>query len=242
MIKLSGGVSAGKFSPDFGKLVIGDSTGKVHYLAIGDKPCEERLLTIRRPITPHPPLPVPLIDDDDLEIPPEPTAQERAQQYLDREQITIHKDKYIGAIQGPNYASTGLFYDVEKYKDMNGEDSAGWSAKELWEKQQQRYRISGIQLSRLPSIQSSSRFLHQKNVALDLDVAILPLKTLAELREEQVDFCFQDENYFLFEPGPRLGVKEVGGSLSEEEELLGMLSMRETRNAIFIANRLYRRC
>jgi hypothetical protein len=224
VIRLSGGISTGKFSPDFSKLILGDSTGKVHYLAIGkDELSEERLPAIRRPIRPHAPLPPPLIDDDDVEIPPELTAQERAQQFLDCKQIVLHDDGYVGAVQGPNYINTGLFYDVEKYKDENGKDDIGWSKKELREKQERRYDIDRIRLSRLPEVQSSSRHLHRKNITLDIDVATLPFETLARLKEEQVDLSFSDEYDFVFEPGPRLDVDKAEKSSSKQLELLSML-------------------
>jgi hypothetical protein len=224
VVKLSGGISAGKFSPDFGKLVIGDSTGKVHLLSLSQvESSEETTMALRRPITPHAPLPAPLIDDDDMDIPPEQTAREIAEEFLDRQQITIHEDEWIGAVQGPNYASTGLFYDVNKYKDEYREDSIGWSIEELKERQQQRYNGERIKVPELPNIQSSSRLLHEKNLCLDLDITALCPETYVQLREARIDLNFQDENSFLFERGPRLDAKELGGSLSEEDEPLGTL-------------------
>lgn len=224
VIKLSGGISAGKFSPDFAKLVIGDSTGKVHLLSMGQaEPLEESPMAIRKPITPHPPLPAPLIDDDDMEIPPEQTAREIGREFLDRGQITIHGDEWVGAVQGSNYASTGLFYDANKYKDEFREDSIGWSMEELREKQQLRYNVERIRFPRLPDIQSSSRLLHEKNLCLDLNLAALLPEIHVQLREARVDLNFQDENFFLFEPGPRLDIEELGGSPSKEDEPLGTL-------------------
>lgn len=212
VVKLSGGISAGKFSPDFSKLVIGDSTGKVHLLSLGQVESSEEIpRALRRPITPHAPLPAPLIDDNDMEIPPEQTAREIALEFLDRGQITIHEDEWIGAVQGPNYASTGLFYDANKYKDEYREDSIGWSMEELREKQQLRYDVEGIKFPQLPDIQSSSRLLHEKNLCLDLDLAALSPETYVQLRKERVDFNFQVDD------------EELWGSLSKENELLGML-------------------
>jgi len=235
VIKLSGGISAGKFSPDFSKLVIGDSTGKVHLLSLGQaEPSEESPLAIRKPITPHPPLPAPLIDDDDMEIPPEQTAREIAQEFLDRQQIIIHEDEWIGAVQGPNYASTGLFYDGNKYKDEYREDSIGWSIEELGEKQQLRHNVERTRFPQLPDIQSSSRFLHEKNLCLDLDPAVLLPETYVQLREARVDLNFQDENDFLFELGPRLDVEQLRGSLSKEHEALGTLFLKTNVKTNFL--------
>lgn len=234
VIRLSGGISAGKFSPDFSKLVIGDSTGKVHFLAIGkDEPNEKRIPGIRRPIKPHPPLPAPLIDDDDVEMPPEPSAQEQAQQFLDRQQMIVHSDEYIGAVQGPKYSSTGLFYDIEKYKDENGQDDIGWSNLELKEKQAQRYEIDKLRLPRLSKIQSSSRLYHQRNAILDLNVAILPHNTLTELRKQQVDFDFQDDNEFAFELSLRSDTDETERNILRQDELLGMLFLNKIAKQAF---------
>jgi hypothetical protein len=224
VIRLSGGISAGRFSSDFGKLVIGDSTGKVHLLSLNQVEHSENIPTVsRKLITPHPSLLAPLIDDDDMEIPREQTAREIGQEFLDRGQIIIHEDEWVGAVQGPNYASTGLFYNVEEYKDEFGQVSEGWSTQELHEKKQLRYEIEITKFPRLPDIQSSNRFLHEKNVILDLNLSTLSPETYAQLRRERVDLNFQSENNFLLELGPRLDVEDKREGLSTEDQLLGML-------------------
>lgn len=232
MIKLSGGISAGKFSPDFDKLVIGDSTGKIHLLSLGQiEPLEESPIAIRKPITPHPPLLAPLIDDDDMEIPPEQTAREIAQEFLDRGQITIHEDEWVGAVQGPNYAGTYLFYDANKYKDERGKDSIGWSRKELEHQQHLRYNHERIRVPRLPDIHSSSRLLHEKNLCLDLDLGALLPETYVQLRQARVDLNFQDENDFLLEPSLRFGFNETKEGLLVVDEPFGVFfSIIKTKN------------
>lgn len=224
VIRLSGGISAGKFASDFSKLVLGDSTGKVHLLSLGQvEPSEESPIALRKPITPHPPLQAPLIDDDDMEIPPEQTARQIGQEFLDRGQIVIHEDMWVGAVQGPHYASTGLFYNVEEYKDEFGQHSEGWSTQELEEKQQLRYNVETIKFPQLPYIQSSSRLLHEKNVNLDLNLAVLSPETYAQLRKERVDVDFQNENDFLLELGPILDI-DVKDSLLTQNDLISRYS------------------
>jgi WD40 repeat protein len=242
VVRLSGGISAGKFSPDFSKLVIGDSTGKVHLLSLGQaEPSEAIPIALRKPITPHPPLPAPLIDDDDMEIPPEQTAKEIGQEFLDRGQITIHEDEWIGAVQGPNYASTGLFYNVEEYKDELVQVSEGWSTKELREKQLLRYNVEMIEFPRLPDIQSSNLLLHEKNVNLDLNLAALSPETYVQLREERVDINFQSENDFLLELGPILDVEDIDNNLSTQGQLLGKLFLTIKAKLEHFTNKYYRR-
>ncbi len=241
VIKLSGGISAGKFCPDFGKLVIGDSTGKIHLISLDQvESSEEISVALRRPITPHAPLPAPLIDDDDMEIPPEQTAREIAQEFLDRQQLVVEEDEYVGAVQGPNYASIGLFYNVEEYKDEFGRDSEGWSIRELRERQQQRYNIESIKLPRLPDIQSSNQLLHERNLILDLDVSALLPETYVELREAQVDLNFQDENEYLFELGPVLDIDDIREGLSLQEQRLSMLLLYKPYNETFLLITIYR--
>jgi hypothetical protein len=209
----------------------------VHLLSLRqNESAEESSMAIRRPIKPHSPLPAPLIDDDDMEIPPEQTAKEIAQEFLDRCQVTIHEDEWVGAVQGPNYASTGLFYDANKYKDEYKEDSIGWSMKELKGEQQLRYNVERFKCPRLPDIQSSSRFQHEKNLTLDLNFTALLPETLVQLRKARVDLNFQDENDFLFEPGPRLDVEELEEGTLTQNEPLGTLSSKNnnSKTRIFI--------
>lgn len=192
LITLSGGVSSGKFSPDFRQLVIGDSTGKIHLFSIENK-ADMNTSAFTRPITPHAPLPPPLVDEDDQDIPPEQTGPEIGLQFLNRQQIIIHPDEYIGAVQGPNYQQTGLFYNALQYKDEKGQDAEGWSKKELQERQEQRFQFKAIKLPCLPKVASSSHFQHERNLALDLNLATLPRKTITQLQNDGVDLGFQDE-------------------------------------------------
>jgi hypothetical protein len=226
VISLSGGVSTGKFSPDFSNLILGDSTGKVHLLSFGGFAQEEVTTSLRRPITPHHPLSPPLIDEDDQEIDPPQTAQERARQFLDRRQITICEDEYIGAVQGPNYASTGLYYNPDKFRDENGEHSIGWSMSELIQKQQIRFHPGCIKLTRIPEMDSSSRLVHERNLALDLDTAMLPAEIIRELKSAGVDLGFEDVHEFDFELEVRMDEKTSGDDIPKNNRLLSTLHLK----------------
>jgi hypothetical protein len=224
LVTLSGGVSTGRFSPDFGKLLIGDSTGKVHLFASLN---EDGLETIparsRKPIKPHSPLPAPLIDDDEMDIAPPQTGKESAQQFIDRQELVIHDDEYVGAVQGPNYRSTGLFYDAELYQDENGRYSEGWSAQELLAKQQRRLERQSIILDRLPVVRSSSHVFHQRNIKLDFDVRTLPVETIQQLWDARAELDTDDDFEFNYDFGPRIGVDDKENGTSIEDDLLGEL-------------------
>jgi hypothetical protein len=146
-----------------------------------------------------------LLDEDDQDIPLEQTGLEIGQQFIDRRQILLHPDPYIGAVQGPNYYQTGLFYNAKSYTDQRGRDAEGWSPEELEEGRRQRYEPKKIQIPRLPEVRSSSCSRHGANLALDLDFATLPSETIAQLKDERVDLKFEDENEFKLELGPKLG-------------------------------------
>jgi hypothetical protein len=212
LITLSGGVSTGKFSPDFRQLVIGDSTGKIHLFSFRESNTDMNISAFSRTVKPHAPLPPPLVDEDDQDIPPEQTGPEIGQQFLDRQQIIIHPDEYIGAVQGPNYRQTGLFYNAHLYKDEKGQDAEGWSQKELQERQKQRFQFKEIKLPRLPEVESSSHFHHERNMAIDLNLATLPCETITHLKNEGVDLGFQDEHEFKLEIGRRLEKPEKSKS------------------------------
>lgn len=196
VVILSGGVSAGAFSPDFSKLVIGDSSGKIHLLTISGEELEEKKLpTIRQPVTPHAPLPHPVVDEDDMVVESEQTAKERAHDFLERGQIIIHEDEYVGAIQGPNYASTGFFcLEGHKARDISKRVISEWRRE-----QKSRYNYKKIPISTLPKISSSDKHLHEANIVRDLDPSLLSRDTLAQLLDDGVDFRFEHQNVFSYE-------------------------------------------
>ncbi|PON20739.1 hypothetical protein TGAM01_v210429 [Trichoderma gamsii] len=123
LLEAPGPISCGSFSPDLRKLVVGDATGRVFLFSIDkeDEP-EAHFITIpgvdrqlRRPtpFIPHPDPEPParnpagpegVYDDEDTHI-----ADLVKRTFLDTRQIVINPNPTIGAVQGPEYAATGLF-------------------------------------------------------------------------------------------------------------------------------------
>ncbi|KAK9800934.1 hypothetical protein SCARD494_00914 [Seiridium cardinale] len=131
LIEVPGPITAGAFSPDHTKLVIGDGSGRVYLLSLEDDMEESKAPTngtglmkmqvggkqkaIRRPrhFIPHPDVPASGEGSSGSGM---SLGQERARGYLQRGEITLHPHPCIGALQGPNYADTWL-YRAEGHKD-----------------------------------------------------------------------------------------------------------------------------
>ncbi|KAK2069759.1 hypothetical protein P8C59_004313 [Phyllachora maydis] len=162
-------VSYGMFSPDRTKLVIGDASGRVFLLTINE--------------IEHVPSPAAsthgladIVRDPD-------TGIERARRYLQAQQLVIHRDPTIGAVQGPRYAETGLFW---REAHLNDDPSlpllalyANAQQDELEEYSESKaFRVKALKpLSKDPAAVRKHRDQHVRNTARDLDAAIL-----AELR------------------------------------------------------------
>ncbi|KAI0536891.1 hypothetical protein GGR58DRAFT_373244 [Xylaria digitata] len=126
LIEVAAPITYGAFSPDFTRLVIGDGSGRVYLLALEDPENEDpppnpgsasagflniqmnggSQHSIRRPrlFLPHPELPPPDAHSTQLM-----EGQESAREYLHSAQLMLHPDPTIGAVQGINYARTGLY-------------------------------------------------------------------------------------------------------------------------------------
>ncbi|KAI8630906.1 WD40 repeat-like protein [Xylariaceae sp. FL1651] len=130
LIEVAAPITFGAFSPDFTRLVIGDGSGRVYLLALEDPEDEDppetpagvsagflnvqlgsgKQRTVRRPrpFLPHPELPPP-----NAQAHHEPfkamDGQEKASEFLKTAQLVLHPDPTVGAVQGANYAQTGLF-------------------------------------------------------------------------------------------------------------------------------------
>lgn len=133
LIEVSGPITAGAFSPDYTKLVIGDGSGRVYLLTLENETVEQKpsgngtgLLKMQvggrqkairrpRPFIPHPEVPSPDSNSSRLDL---NLGQERAKGYLQRGEIALHPHPCIGAIQGPGYGDTMLFR-AEAHLDEN---------------------------------------------------------------------------------------------------------------------------
>ncbi|KAL7906871.1 hypothetical protein GGI35DRAFT_97564 [Trichoderma velutinum] len=214
ILEAPGPISCGAFSPDFRKMVIGDATGRVFLFSIDkeDEP-EAHFITIpgvdrplRRPTPfiphsePEPPYrdldnPNNINDDDDMHI-----ADLVKRTYLDTKQLVIDPNPTIGAVQGPEYASTGLF---RREAHLN-EDPAGHLLSYFERNQRQSIAASRGQLGRPvrklrdPGEPAARlKVLHVINKARDLDIEQLMkgdwddlIQSKAELVLNEVDCGF----------------------------------------------------
>jgi WD40 repeat protein len=115
-----GPIAWGGFSPDNSKLAIGDATGRCFILSIDarDAP-ESHFMTLpgttqrlRRPqpLLLHPEPDPPGADEDDMDTDTElDDASYARRTYLDTQCLRLSHNPVIGAVQGPEYASSNLF-------------------------------------------------------------------------------------------------------------------------------------
>ncbi|ELR02737.1 hypothetical protein VC83_00826 [Pseudogymnoascus destructans] len=200
VITLSGGISAGVFSSDHSRLLVGDATGKLNVLRCGDLDEDEEFPARRRqqPIIPHyeAPRSADYGGGDLVEPSPEPTAREMAQRYVDAGQVIIHPDPYVGAVQGENYVGTGLFCR----QLHQGGDPHAEPLEEVVMQQNKRYKGKQLVLSTTRDAAPCLESEHQKNYALDLHLGQLSLEAAIELQASGADFSFNDNHEFAYEP------------------------------------------
>lgn len=240
VMKLSGGVYAGAFSDDFERLLIGDATGKIHLLSIEDEEnatdhgfgeyeagvaqpliqhqflhrLQDRTTKIRRPIVPHSSVASTTGVTTDHDIPISGVAI--ARDFLDQNQLVLTQDPYIGVVQGPDYAATGLFRaDLHK----NSDPTRKWRRAV---REQQAFRLKGqpideLRLSTVPMIYTSSGELHESNreaeeTILDIASGVASAERQRLQLEEGIDFDFWSDTIYEFD-----GFEIDSGSESCEE-------------------------
>ena len=216
VLQVSGGISAGAFSKDFSKLVIGDATGKVHLLGIEDGGLvkgnnggwrSSSLESHRGPwrgrpkaIIPHPDPPPPEGSETEIDE-AEQMGLDVAQLFLLEGHLALHPDRKIGVIQGPNYHETRL-YRSEAHEDNDGALPLlpEWQARQQYELRIQDDDDSTM--SRLPIVKTSLPGLHAENMALNFDMSQLSLATQEDLRRDRVDLDW-DDHMFDYDIVPR---------------------------------------
>lgn len=121
LLEAPGPISCGIFSPDHAKLAVGDATGRVFLFSVDKRDENEAHFTtlpgtnrrVRRPkpFIPHPEPPPPEQDPDRMEVDsPEHSIGVYAREtYIASGQLVLNRNPVVGAVQGPKYASTGLF-------------------------------------------------------------------------------------------------------------------------------------
>ncbi|PNY23566.1 Rik1-associated factor 1 [Tolypocladium capitatum] len=121
LLEAPGPISCGVFSPDHAKLAVGDATGRVFLFSVDRRdenealcitlPGTNRQIRRPRPFIPHPEPPPPEQDPDRMEVDsPERSIGVYAHEtYIASGQLVLNRNPVVGAVQGPKYASTGLF-------------------------------------------------------------------------------------------------------------------------------------
>ena len=225
VLSVSGGISAGAFSKNFSKLLIGDATGKVHLIDVdsGNSDDDDMLVSERastataldqranRPkdgsqpslkmpkvIIPHPePLLPGGLQDIDTQ---RETAHSIAHAYIESGQLILHPDRGIGVIQGPNYADS-LLYRSEAHEGGDGTKPLRpeWGARQQFHLHSQ---VSTLRVPRLLDVKGSDPVIHNINKSLDLDISLSsPVKEA--FARDGIDLNFEEGHKFDLEPVPR---------------------------------------
>ncbi|KAK8146124.1 hypothetical protein G3M48_003583 [Beauveria asiatica] len=203
LLRAPGPISCGSFSPDYSKLAIGDATGRLFlFSTTKEQQFEERFSRVHqitkqlvhrsRPFTPHPdpPPPTPVHDPDAMLLDGTTTNNDNdtadsatyaRRRYLDTQQLTLHRNPVIGAVQGPQYAASGHFL-----RDAHLDDDPAAPLLTKYERLQLESRHSVLgsatclrrrSLRRLAPppavVDDATEQQHQGNVARDFNVAAL---------------------------------------------------------------------
>lgn len=213
LMEVPGPITAGAFSPDHSKLVVGDGSGRVYMLSLDDETKNAqssgsglvrmsiggRLKTIRRPrpFIPHAEVPPPNYDSSSETL---HLGQQRAREYVQRGEIGLHPHPCIGAVQGPGYRNTKLFR-AEAHLD---EDVSLPLLAHIEKHQQENTRLSpGCRMPRLRYIQDygseSAARINVRNTQWQckhgrhMDVATWTMLA-AEGAEVNSDYGFESES------------------------------------------------
>lgn len=219
LLEAPGPISCGAFSPDHSKLAVGDATGRVFIFSLDKRDELEAHFTtlpgldrkIRRPIpfTPHPEPPSPEdcdlydMDGENCEL---HIADQAHQTYIDTQQLVLDPNPIIGAVQGPEYASTGL-YCREAHLDHNpaGPLLTAYERNQLESIRSSRGgRTRSARRLQHPGLPSSEWVrLHNINKARDLNVEELAEDEIVGLIQASQELSLDDEDWgFSYEEMP----------------------------------------
>jgi hypothetical protein len=230
MLSVSGGISAGAFSKNFSKLLIGDATGKVHLIEVNSDDSDDsdgedtlvvepasatttpgqRVTRSKDGLQQSPKMPKVIIPHSE---PPPPgglyqgideqidTAHSIAHAYIESGQLVQHPDRGIGIIQGPNYADA-LLYRLEAHEDDDGTNPLRpeWGARQQFHLHS---LASALHVPRLPDVKGSDTELHNINKSLDLDISHLSSSVKKAFGRDGIDLNFEERHKFDLEPTPR---------------------------------------
>lgn len=192
LIECAGPVTFGAFSPDCTQLVVGDGSGRVYLLALDEGQADTpmaptpgfvnfeisgRQKTIRRPrpFIPHPEVPAPQDDSIQPQLGPE-----RAHGYLERQELQLHPDPTIGAVQGPNYMDCGLFCtELHSHCDVSEPLLAAYDR--LQQENHKGFSLRRLARLRDPRQSDCLQSAHSQNRLLDLNIEDLDAETRRDL-------------------------------------------------------------
>ncbi|RSL63934.1 hypothetical protein CEP54_004937 [Fusarium duplospermum] len=221
-----GPIAYGGFSPDNSKLAIGDATGRVFVLSVDERdtpeshfmtlPGTDRRIRRPKPLIPHPEPDPPGADSDDDAVSDSDLSDceigiYTRRTYLDTKQLSLTNNPIIGAVQGPEYASTGFF---RRDAHLDGDPSLPLLAD--FERQQQDSKAASLggrrrSVRRVKQPGPPDEHLqtaHNENQSRDLDINQLPNEEMEELVKAGALLTVEEDWGFRYEemPDEPLGV------------------------------------
>ncbi|POS84201.1 hypothetical protein EPUL_003322 [Erysiphe pulchra] len=221
VLELSGGISCGAFAKDFQRLLIGDSTGRIHLLGIDDSDLseDERLISnsikaknisrkpgslsssVRPPkiVIPHPePLP-PNFHETSMK---KSSCEKSCEELLCEGVLQIYPGK--GVFQGPKYHSSLLYRaEAHEYGDIQRPLKPEILSNQQFLKED---NIKSVPIPTLPRVRRSriaaDHKAHGKNTKLDFDLSKLTLKTRQELKRDRAEIDWNEAHTFEYELSP----------------------------------------
>ena len=207
LLRAPAAITAGMFSPDKSRLIIGDASGRVHLLSVNEQ--DERpatvlklpgsdIVRIRQPtITLHPEPPPPTYDARGRPILSH-SGVEIGRAYLENEYLERHPDPTIGVVQGPRYAKTGLFRREAHFLE---DPSQPLLAHFEVHQQEANKGFSGRRREQFLSLRpvkevEGLREKHARNKAMNFDINALDEETITGLLCEGADLEL-GEDYVL---------------------------------------------
>lgn len=193
VVRLSGGVSSGAFSPEMTHMLIGDATGKVHLLNIKEtEPAEEPPKVCPKLVTPHP--------QPDEGSKWAGKGGEISSDLIRTGIIVIDKNKEVGAVQGPAYDAKKWYcaaahQDGDPMKPLLPEFADKQQWKRTWAREGSQQKQ--LSLPRLPKAREFIMAKFAKGRKLELDLLHLDTETLTALQRER--WIYEDEYGFLEE-------------------------------------------
>ncbi|KAM0418661.1 hypothetical protein ACHAPT_012358 [Fusarium lateritium] len=217
-----GPIAFGGFSPDSSKLAIGDATGRVFVLSVDERDTPEshfmtlagtaRQIRRPKPLIPHPePDPPGADSDDDDDAMSDSDLSDcdigtyTRRTYLDTSKLSLTNNPVIGAVQGPQYASTGFF---RRDAHLNGDPSLPLLAD--FERQQQDNEAASLG-GRRRSVRRVKKpgppderlqTAHFENQSRDLDIGQLLSEEIEDLVKAGALLTVEEDWGFSYEDMP----------------------------------------